>query len=31
MTPGVLEARDDPMIVDGIPPALLIPTAEKRA
>src|SRR5215467_4473523 len=31
MTPGVLEARDDPMIAGGIPPALLIPTAERRA
>src|SRR5215469_14355959 len=31
MTSGVLEERDDPMIAGGIPPALLIPTAEKRA
>ena len=31
VTPRVLEVRDDPMIADGIPPARLIPTAEKRA
>jgi hypothetical protein len=31
MTPGVLEARDDPMIAGGISPARLIQTAERRA